>query len=172
MLAEVVDSGERALVFTQYREMGDLLARHLSTALRLPKVPFLHGGVNRATRDAMVAAFQTDATAPPLLLISLKAGGTGLNLTRATHVLHYDRWWNPAVEDQATDRAYRIGQARTVNVHKLVTAGTLEDRISTLLEQKRSLADAVVGAGETWLANLDDADLRALVALSTENVED
>jgi hypothetical protein len=172
MLTEVVDSGERALVFTQYREMGDLLAKHLSTALRLPKVPFLHGGVGRAARDAMVAAFQTDDTAPPLLLVSLKAGGTGLNLTRATHVLHYDRWWNPAVEDQATDRAYRIGQTSTVNVHKLVTAGTLEDRISTLLEQKRSLADAVVGAGETWLANLDDADLRALVALSTENVED
>jgi hypothetical protein len=172
MLAEVIDSGDRAIVFTQYREMGDLLAKHLGTALRLPKVPFLHGGVNRAARDAMVAAFQTDDTAPPLLLISLKAGGTGLNLTRATHVLHYDRWWNPAVEDQATDRAYRIGQTRTVNVHKLVTAGTLEERISTLLEQKRSLADAVVGAGETWLANLDDADLRALVTLSTENVDD
>jgi SNF2 family DNA or RNA helicase len=172
MLAEVVDSGDRAIVFTQYREMGDLLAKHLSTALRLPKVPFLHGGVNRAARDAMVAAFQTDDDAPPLLLISLKAGGTGLNLTRATHVLHYDRWWNPAVEDQATDRAYRIGQTRTVNVHKLVTAGTLEERISTLLEQKRSLADAVVGAGETWLATLDDADLRALVSLSTDNVED
>ena len=172
MLAEVIDSGDRAIVFTQYREMGDLLAKHLSAALRLPKVPFLHGGVNRAARDAMVAAFQTDDAAPPLLLISLKAGGTGLNLTRATHVLHYDRWWNPAVEDQATDRAYRIGQTRTVNVHKLVTAGTLEERISTLLEQKRSLADAVVGAGETWLANLDDADLRALVTLSTENVED
>ena len=172
MLAEVVDSGDRAIVFTQYREMGDLLAKHLSAALRLPKVPFLHGGVARAARDAMVAAFQTDDDAPPLLLISLKAGGTGLNLTRATHVLHYDRWWNPAVEDQATDRAYRIGQSRTVNVHKLVTAGTLEERISTLLEQKRSLADAVVGAGETWLAALDDADLRALVSLSTDNVED
>ncbi|GAA1026726.1 hypothetical protein GCM10009557_05440 [Virgisporangium ochraceum] len=172
MLAEIVDSGDRAVVFTQYREMGDLLAKHLSTTLRLPKVPFLHGGVTRAARDAMVAAFQTDDTAPPLLLISLKAGGTGLNLTRATHVLHYDRWWNPAVEDQATDRAHRIGQTRTVNVHKLVTAGTLEERISALLEQKRSLADAVVGAGETWLANLDDADLRALVTLSTDNVDD
>ena len=172
ILAEVIESGERALVFTQYREMGELLARHLGAALRLPKVPFLHGGVERKARDAMVAAFQTDNAAPPLLLVSLKAGGTGLNLTRATHVLHYDRWWNPAVEDQATDRAYRIGQTRTVNVHKLVTAGTLEDRIAALLEQKRSLADAVVGAGETWLAGLDDAELRALVTLSTDNVED
>jgi hypothetical protein len=172
MLAEVVSSGERALVFTQYREMGELLARHLSGALRLPMVPFLHGGVERKARDAMVEAFQTDDGAPPLLIVSLKAGGTGLNLTRATHVLHYDRWWNPAVEDQATDRAYRIGQTKPVNVHKLVTGGTLEDRIATMLEEKRSLADAVVGTGETWLAELGDDKLRALVTLSSEDVED
>ena len=172
MLAEVVASGDRALIFTQYREMGELLARHLCATLRLPKVPFLHGGVPRKGRDAMVETFQTDDSAPPLLIVSLKAGGTGLNLTRATHVLHYDRWWNPAVEDQATDRAYRIGQTRTVNVHKLVTGGTLEDRIATLLEEKRALADAVVGSGETWLAELGDDELRALVALSTEDVED
>jgi hypothetical protein len=172
LLTEIIDNGERALVFTQYREMGDLLARHLRAVLRLPKVPFLHGGIDRKGRDAMVAAFQSDDSAPPLLLVSLKAGGTGLNLTRASQVLHYDRWWNPAVEDQATDRAYRIGQTRTVNVHKLVTGGTLEERISALLEQKRSLADAVVGAGETWLGDLDDADLRALVTLSVDSVED
>jgi SNF2 family DNA or RNA helicase len=172
ILAEIVDSGDRALVFTQYREMGDLLGRHLRETLRLPTVPFLHGGVARAARDGMVEAFQTDDGAPPLLIVSLKAGGTGLNLTRATHVLHYDRWWNPAVEDQATDRAYRIGQTRTVNVHKLVTGGTVEDRIATLLEQKRALADAVVGSGETWLADLGDDELRALVTLSADNVED
>ena len=172
MLAEVVAAGDRALIFTQYREMGELLARHLNAALRLPAVPFLHGGVARKARDAMVEAFQTDDGAPPLLIVSLKAGGTGLNLTRATHVLHYDRWWNPAVEDQATDRAYRIGQTKTVNVHKLVTGGTLEDRIATMLQEKRALADAVVGTGETWLADLDDDELRALVALSTEDVED
>ena len=166
ILAEVLDGGERALVFTQYRAMGELLARHLGAALRLPAVPFLHGGVDLAARDAMVAAFQTDDAAPPVLLVSLKAGGTGLNLTRATHVLHYDRWWNPAVEDQATDRAYRIGQTRTVNVHKLVTAGTLEERIADLLEQKRALADSVVGSGETWITELGDAELRALVELS------
>jgi SNF2 family DNA or RNA helicase len=172
MLAEVVASDERALIFTQYREMGELLAKHLAAALHLPKVPFLHGGVDRKARDALVEAFQTDDTAPPLLIVSLKAGGTGLNLTRASHVLHYDRWWNPAVEDQATDRAHRIGQTATVNVHKLVTGGTLEERIAAMLEEKRALADAVVGSGETWLAELDDDELHALVRLSTEDVED
>ena len=172
MLAEVVASDERALIFTQYREMGELLAKHVATALHLPKVPFLHGGVDRKARDALVEAFQTDDTAPPLLIVSLKAGGTGLNLTRASHVLHYDRWWNPAVEDQATDRAHRIGQTATVNVHKLVTGGTLEERIAAMLEEKRALADAVVGSGETWLAELDDDELHALVRLSTEDVED
>jgi SNF2 family DNA or RNA helicase len=172
MLAEVVAAGDRALVFTQYTEMGDMLVRHLTSSLRIPQVPFLHGGVSRARRDRMVEAFQTEESACPLLIVSLKAGGTGLNLTRATHVVHYDRWWNPAVEDQATDRAYRIGQTRTVNVHKLVTGGTLEDRIADVLESKRALADAVVGAGETWLTELGDDDLRALVSLSTADVED
>jgi hypothetical protein len=172
MLAEIVAGDERAIVFTQYREMGELLVKHLRSALRLPKIPFLHGGVERGARDAMVDAFQHRDDAPPLLIVSLKAGGTGLNLTRATHVLHYDRWWNPAVEDQATDRAHRIGQTRTVNVHKLVTGGTLEDRIAALLERKRALADAVVGAGETWLTELGDDELRALVTLSTVDVED
>lgn len=165
LLAEVVAAGDRALVFTQYRRMGELLARHLAAALGLPEVPFLHGGVPRTRRDAMVAAFQHDDAAPPLLLVSLKAGGTGLNLTRATHVLHFDRWWNPAVEDQATDRAYRIGQHRAVLVHKLVTAGTLEERIAALIDDKRALADAVLGDGESWLTELDDDALRELVAL-------
>jgi hypothetical protein len=172
MLAEVLAEGERALVFTQYRRMGELLARHLADRLGLPELPFLHGGVPRAVRDRMVEAFQSDDAASPILLVSLKAGGTGLNLTRATHVLHYDRWWNPAVEDQATDRAHRIGQSRTVTVHKLVTAGTLEERIAELLERKRALAAAVVGAGETWLTELGDDELRELVALSTADVTD
>jgi SNF2 family DNA or RNA helicase len=101
-----------------------------------------------------------------VFLLSLKAGGTGLNLTRATHVVHYDRWWNPAVEDQATDRAYRIGQDRPVQVHRLVAEGTLEDRIASLLERKRELADAVVGSGEGWIGELDDAELADLVRLS------
>ncbi|HZA00182.1 MAG TPA: SNF2-related protein, partial [Acidimicrobiales bacterium] len=171
MLAEVMAADARALVFTQYREMGEILVRHLGAALRLPAVPFLHGGVARSGRDAMVDAFQ-DGSGPPVLVVSLKAGGTGLNLTSATHVVHYDRWWNPAVEDQATDRAYRIGQTRTVNVHKLVTGGTLEERIAGLLEDKRALADAVVGTGETWLTELSDDDIRALVELSADDLGD
>jgi superfamily II DNA or RNA helicase len=169
LLAEVVDAGDRALIFTQYRRMGELLARHLTADLHLPEVPFLHGGVTRAGREAMVDAFQHDDAAPPLLLVSLKAGGTGLNLTRATHVLHFDRWWNPAVEDQATDRAYRIGQDRAVLVHKLVTAGTLEERIAALIDDKRALADAVLGEGEAWLTELDDDALRELVELRPDD---
>ena len=172
LLAEVVDAGDRALVFTQYRQMGGLLADHLRATLGLPDVPFLHGGVSRTERERMVAAFQQDETAPPVLLVSLKAGGTGLNLTRATHVLHYDRWWNPAVEDQATDRAYRIGQHRAVLVHKLVTAGTLEERIATLIDDKRQLADAVLGEGEAWLTELDDDALHELVRLRDDAADD
>jgi SNF2 family DNA or RNA helicase len=172
LLAEVVTAGDRALVFTQYRAMGDLLAEHLAAVLGLPSVPFLHGGVSRTSRETMVDAFQHDDSAPPLLLISLKAGGTGLNLTRATHVLHFDRWWNPAVEDQATDRAYRIGQHRAVLVHKLVTAGTLEERIAALIDAKRALAGAVLGEGEAWLTELDDAALRELVTLRAPGVDD
>ncbi|MGP4019904.1 DEAD/DEAH box helicase [Saccharopolyspora sp. 5N708] len=169
MLAEVVAADDRALVFTQYRVMGELLAAHLAAELDLPAVPFLHGGVSTSRRQAMVDAFQHDDAAPPLLIISLKAGGTGLNLTRATHVVHFDRWWNPAVEDQATDRAHRIGQTRRVHVHKLVTHGTLEERIADLLERKRALADSVIGGGEAWLTELTDEALRELVELSTED---
>jgi SNF2 family DNA or RNA helicase len=172
LLSEIVASGDRALVFTQYRAMGHLLARHLGEHLDIGEVPFLHGGVAARNRDALVAAFQEHEDASPVLLISLKAGGTGLNLTRASHVIHFDRWWNPAVEDQATDRAYRIGQDRMVTAHKLVTAGTVEERIATVLDDKRALADAVVGAGEAWIAELDDDQLRDLVSLSAGDVAD
>jgi SNF2 family DNA or RNA helicase len=172
MLEEVLAAGDRALVFTQYRGMGDLLSGHLAAELGLPGVPFLHGGLSAARRQRMVDAFQSDPASPPVLVISLKAGGTGLNLTAATEVIHYDRWWNPAVEDQATDRAYRIGQTRPVTAHKLVTAGTLEERIAVMLEDKRALADAVLGTGETWLTELGDDDLRDMVALSAVDVAD
>ena len=172
ILGELVDDGDRALVFTQFREMGDLLIRHLRDELGLKELPFLHGGVPLAQRDEMVRRFQEDEDAPPILLVSLRAGGTGLNLTRASHVLHYDRWWNPAVEDQATDRAHRIGQTRSVTVHTLVTAGTVEERIADLLERKRTLADAVVGTGETWITELDDDELHDLVSLSTADLDD
>ncbi len=132
------------------------------------QVPFLHGGVSRARRDTMVADFQA-GLGPPLLLVSLKAGGTGLNLTAASQVIHYDRWWNPAVEDQATDRAWRIGQGRTVNVHKLVCEGTVEERIAALIDQKRAVAEAAVGSGESWLSELSTAELRDLVRLESSS---
>ena len=124
---------------------------------------FLHGGTPVRDRDAMVARFQAGET--PVFLLSLKAGGTGLNLTAADHVLHFDRWWNPAVEDQATDRAYRIGQTKPVQVHRFVTQGTIEEKIAELLTRKRSLADSVLSRGETALTELSNDELRDLVEL-------
>jgi SNF2 family DNA or RNA helicase len=169
LLEAVLAADERALVFTQYREMGELLSTAL-TPIVGQRPAFLHGGLSVAERDELVRRFQEDDDAAPVLIISLRAGGVGLNLTRATHVLHYDRWWNPAVEDQATDRAYRIGQRRNVLVHKLVCQGTLEERIDAMLEDKRGLAEAVVGSGEGLVAELDDAALRALVLLGEDAV--
>ncbi len=161
LLAAMADAGEQVLIFSQYVAMGRLLERHLTDAGTASL--FLHGGVPVAKRQAMVDRFQ--AGEAPVLLLSLKAGGTGLNLTAATQVVHYDRWWNPAVEDQASDRAWRIGQDRTVQVHRLVTEGTVEDRIAALLTAKRELADAVIGGGEAWLSELSDHDLAELVTL-------
>ena len=157
----IMAGGESMLVFTQYTQMATLLQQHLDA--RGIGSAFLHGGVPVPRREEMVARFQAGEV--PVFLLSLKAGGTGLTLTRATHVLHYDRWWNPAVEDQATDRAYRIGQDRPVQVHRLIAEGTLEDRIAALLETKRELADAVIGSGEGWIAELSDAELAELVSL-------
>ena len=168
ILEEVLAEGDRALLFTQFAAFGALLRTHLRDRFGRD-VLYLHGGTRKAERDAMVARFQAD-DGPPLLILSLKAGGTGLNLTAANHVIHVDRWWNPAVEDQATDRAYRIGQRRNVQVRKLVCAGTLEERIAALLESKRALAERVVGTGETWLTELSTAELRDLVALSADAV--
>jgi hypothetical protein len=162
ILATVIDEGDAALVFTQYVAMGRLLEEHL--AAQGHRVAFLHGSVTIGRRQEMVDTFQAGGL--DVLVISVKAGGTGLNLTRATHVVHFDRWWNPAVEDQASDRAWRIGQDRAVQVHRMVCEGTVEDRIADLLASKRSLADAVVTAGEGWVSELDDDALRALVDLS------
>ena len=163
---EMVDTicyeGDSVLVFTQYRAMGHLLTRHLDRPDR--PAQFLHGGVAEAARQMMVDRFQAGEV--PVFVISVKAGGTGLNLTRATHVIHYDRWWNPAVEDQASDRAWRIGQDRPVQVHRMVCEGTVEDKVSALLADKRALADVVVTAGEGWISDLGDDDLRLLVALN------
>ena len=157
----ILAGGESMLVFTQYTQMATILQQHLDA--RGIGSLFLHGGVPVPRREEMVTRFQAGEV--PVFLLSLKAGGTGLTLTRATHVLHYDRWWNPAVEDQATDRAYRIGQDRPVQVHRLIAEGTLEDRIAALLETKRDLADAVIGSGERWIAELSDAELTELVSL-------
>lgn len=163
LIDTMLESSERAIVFTQYREMGKLLAAHLSARHDVP-VPFLHGGTTRIQRQNMVDTFQSEQ-GPPIQLISLRAGGTGLNLTAASRVVHYDRWWNPAVEDQATDRSWRIGQDKTVFVHKLVCRGTLEERIDSLLSEKRALADAVVGTDESWLTELSTDELRELLQL-------
>jgi superfamily II DNA or RNA helicase len=165
MLEEALSAGDKVLVFTQFREMGDRLSAYFRDTLE-GGVQFLHGGTSKKARDEMVQRFQEDPHGPRIFVLSLKAGGTGLNLTAASHVFHYDRWWNPAVEDQATDRAYRIGQKRTVQVHKLLCAGTVEEKIDQLLTKKRALADAVVGKGEHWITELDDSGLRDLFALS------
>jgi SNF2 family DNA or RNA helicase len=160
LLEVILAEGESALVFTQYVDMGNLLARHLAGRCA---TAFLHGGLPARRRDDMVRRFQSGEV--PVFLISLRAGGFGLNHSRASPVVHLDRWWNPAVEDQATDRAHRIGQDRTVQVHRLVTEGTVEDKIATLLSRKRDLADRVVGAGEAWVSELSDDELSQLVRL-------
>ncbi|MEU9734176.1 SNF2-related protein [Streptomyces sp. NPDC048002] len=150
-----------ALVFTQYVGMARLITSHLAS--RAVPVDLLHGGTPVPERERMVDRFQEGAT--PVLVLSLKAAGTGLNLTRAGHVIHFDRWWNPAVEEQATDRAYRIGQTQPVQVHRLITEGTIEDRIAQMLEAKRALADAILGSGESALTELTDRELSDLVSL-------
>ena len=162
MLAE----GDRLLLFTQFTEMGDLLKRYIQERFGAQAL-FLHGGVPAKKRAEMVERFQGD-DGPPVFILSLKAGGTGLNLTNANHVFHFDRWWNPAVEDQATDRAFRIGQTRNVLVHKFVCLGTLEERIDRMLEEKKALADSVVGSGENWMTEMSTAGLRELVKLRRE----
>ncbi|KOG37386.1 DEAD/DEAH box helicase [Streptomyces decoyicus] len=165
LLDELLDTllaeGASVLVFTQYVQMARLLEGHL--AARGVPTQFLHGGTPVARREEMVRRFQDGAA--PVFLLSLKAAGTGLNLTRAAHVVHFDRWWNPAVEAQATDRAYRIGQTRPVQVHRFITEGTIEDRIAEMLSRKQQLADAVLGSGEAALTELTDAALADLVAL-------
>ncbi|SNX56656.1 SNF2 family DNA or RNA helicase [Streptomyces sp. TLI_55] len=161
LLDTILAEGAGVLVFTQYVRMARLIERHL--AARGVSSQFLHGGTPIAAREAMVQRFQDGEV--PVFLLSLKAAGTGLNLTRAEHVVHYDRWWNPAVEAQATDRAYRIGQKRPVQVHRLIAEGTIEDRIADMLSRKRELADAVLGAGEAGLTELTDAELADLVEL-------
>ncbi|NLW07043.1 MAG: DEAD/DEAH box helicase [Clostridia bacterium] len=170
MLEEVLAAGERALIFTQFAVMGAMLQDYLQTVFE-QEVLFLHGSVARLKREEMVRRFQEDRKGPSLFILSLKAGGVGLNLTRANHVFHYDRWWNPAVEDQATDRVFRIGQRKKVQVYKMICAGTLEEKIDILIEQKRALAQQIIGSSESWLTELSTQELRELLALNNEGVD-
>lgn len=164
MVEELMAEGDRALIFTQFAEWGKLLQAHLERQMGR-EVLFLYGSTTKKQREEMVDRFQHDPQAPRLFILSLKAGGVGLNLTRANHVFHFDRWWNPAVENQATDRVFRIGQTRNVQVHKFVCSGTLEEKIHDLIESKKALAEQVVGAGENWLTELNTDQLRDLLLL-------
>jgi superfamily II DNA or RNA helicase len=166
LVEELLAEGDRALIFTQFAALGARLQPYLRERFGVEAL-FLHGSVPRLDRMRMVERFQAE-DGPPLFILSLKAGGSGLNLTRANHVIHFDRWWNPAVENQATDRAFRIGQTRNVQVRKFVCSGTLEERIDLMIEQKRSLAEQVIGTGENWITELSTAQLRDLFSLRAE----
>ena len=170
MLEETEAESRPALLFTQFSEMGHLLVRALRDRFD-KEILFLHGGVPRLARAEMVRRFQEDDDPPLFFVLSLKAGGAGLNLTRASHVFHVDRWWNPAVEDQATDRAFRIGQTRHVQVHKFVCRGTLEERIDGMIDEKKELARSIIGAGESWITELSNEELAELVSLSRDAVD-
>ncbi len=173
LLEEVIATGERALVFTQFRQMGKILSAMIQHDLECETL-FLHGGTPPKRRQEFIDQFQSEDGNVPVFILSLKAGGVGLNLTAANHVFHYDRWWNPAIENQATDRAFRIGQKRTVLVHKFVCTGTLEERIDQMIEQKMELAENIVGSGEQWISDLSVGQLRNMLALrdtATENDE-
>ncbi|MFM7426812.1 MAG: DEAD/DEAH box helicase [Elainella sp.] len=171
MLEEVLAEGDRALIFTQFAEWGKLLQPYLESTFNR-EVIFLYGGSSKKQREEMIDRFQNDPQGPRIFILSLKAGGVGLNLTRANHVFHFDRWWNPAVENQATDRVFRIGQTRNVQVHKFVCTGTLEEKIHEIIESKKALSEQVVGTGENWLTELDTNALRDLLLLDRAAVID
>lgn len=167
ILEEVISAGHRALIFSQFAVMGQLLKKYLQKYFG-QEVLFLHGSVPASKRDDMVQRFQEEEEGPKLFILSLKAGGLGLNLTRANHVVHFDRWWNPAVENQATDRAFRIGQEKNVLVHKFICSGTMEERIDEMMERKKALAESIIGSGESWLTELNTGQLRELFALGPD----
>ncbi|MGH3516583.1 MAG: SNF2-related protein [Haloechinothrix sp.] len=164
ILEEILAEGDKVLCFTQFTEFAEMLLPHLAARFGTD-VAYLHGGTPKKRRDELVERFQSE-DGPPIFLLSLKAGGTGLNLTAANHVIHLDRWWNPAVENQATDRAFRIGQKRNVQVRKFICTGTLEEKIDEMIEEKKALANLVISDGEGWLTELSTGDLRKVFALS------
>jgi SNF2 family DNA or RNA helicase len=165
MLQEAIDEGESVLVFTQFNELGEALAKYMRHTCH-HNTYYLHGGTPRQKREQMISEFQDPENEPSVFILSLKAGGVGITLTQANHVFHFDRWWNPAVEDQATDRAFRIGQKKNVFVHKFVVMGTLEERINEMIEDKKKLAGAIVGADESWLTELDNEAFKQLITLN------
>lgn len=171
MLEEVIDNGESVLVFSQFAEIGSALQDYVTRTLHR-NAYFLHGGTSAAKREQMITTFQDPETEPSVFILSLRAGGVGLNLTKANHVFHFDRWWNPAVEDQATDRAFRIGQRKNVFVHKFIAVGTVEERIDQMIEDKKRLSSTIIGADEAWLTELDNETFKDLIALQRNAVLD
>jgi len=171
MVAEAIADGDSLLIFTQFKEIGDSLEQYLHQKQHY-NTYYLHGGTSRKKRDRMMAEFQSADTGPSVFILSLKAGGVGITLTKANHVFHFDRWWNPAVEDQATDRAFRIGQKKNVFVHKFVSIGTLEERIDQMIEDKKKLAGSIVGSDESWLTELDNDAFKRLIALNKSTIMD
>lgn len=170
MLEVVIEEGDRSLVFTQFAEMGHILKAELEKKLGV-RTLFLHGGTSRKKREELINIFQDDSKEPMVFILSLKAGGLGLNLTKANHVFHFDRWWNPAVENQATDRAFRIGQLKNVHVHKFICMGTLEEKIDEMLERKQALAESIVSTNENWISEMTNEELKELFILEHDNIE-
>jgi SNF2 family DNA or RNA helicase len=169
MITEVIEQGESALIFTQFTEIGEALEKYVRQTLHYSTY-YLHGGTHRNKREQMITAFQDPDSDPAIFILSLKAGGVGITLTKANHVFHFDRWWNPAVEDQATDRAFRIGQKKNVFVHKFLAIGTLEERIDQMIEDKKKLAGSIIGADESWLTELDNEAFKQLIQLNRSAV--
>jgi SNF2 family DNA or RNA helicase len=169
MVEEITAEGQSLLIFTQFTEIGEALQQYLKQVLGY-QTYYLHGGTSRNKREKMITEFQDPETEPAAFVLSLKAGGVGITLTKANHVFHFDRWWNPAVEDQATDRAFRIGQKNNVFVHKFVTLGTLEEGIDQMIEDKKKIANSIVGADESWLTELDNESFKKLIALNKKMV--
>lgn len=169
MLEEALSEGDSVLIFTQFTEIGENLHRYLHHEKHYSTY-YLHGGTSRKNREQMISNFQNPESLPSVFVLSLKAGGVGITLTRANHVFHFDRWWNPSVENQATDRAFRIGQQKNVFVHKFVTLGTLEERIDQMIEDKQKIADSIIGSDENWLTQLDNRAFRELIALNKQHI--
>jgi SNF2 family DNA or RNA helicase len=169
MVAEAIEAGESILIFSQFTEICEEVERYLRQTLYF-NTYYIHGGTPRSKREKMIQEFQDPESAPSIFILSLKAGGVGITLTKANHVFHFDRWWNPAVEDQASDRAFRIGQTKNVFVHKFVSIGTLEERIDQMIEDKKRLAGSIVGSDESWLTELDNNAFKQLISLNRNSI--